>query len=79
MSAISRQTMDDLRTVVDFFGCDLEWNRHIFRHASEQDANAFEITIGNLAAAIRNDARHGITHRIRQQIEAQRKAGRAKQ
>lgn len=70
MSAISPQSMQDLRVLLAFFGAELDHNRHIFRAAADHDLAAFSICIGSLAAAIRRDPRHGLNQRIRAAIEA---------
>lgn len=63
---ISQSTLADLDEVTRFFGIDLEWNRHLFRHAASRDATAFAAVIGGLAEAIRQDVRYGINKRMRQ-------------
>ncbi|MDX9944273.1 MAG: hypothetical protein RBS35_05690 [Azonexus sp.] len=61
---ISQSTLADLGEVTRFFGIDLEWNRHLFRHAASRDATAFATVIGGLAEAIRKDVRFGTNKRI---------------
>ena len=65
---VSERTAAELNAVADFFGIDMEWNRHIFRHAAQVDGRAFEVVIRALAQAIEQDSRRGITARIRQNI-----------
>lgn len=65
---VSERTATELNAVADFFGIDMEWNRHIFRHAAQADGRAFEVVIRALAQAIEQDNRRGITARIRQNI-----------
>ena len=65
---ISDRTGRELATVADFFGIDMAWNRHIFRHAAQADGRAFEVVIRAMAEAIEQDSRRGINARIREQI-----------
>ncbi|MGL6245688.1 hypothetical protein [Pseudomonas sp.] len=65
---VSGRTAAQLEEVARFFGIDMEWNRHIFRHAAQIDSRAFEVAIGALAQAIEQDSRRGITGRIRESI-----------
>lgn len=65
---ISERTGKELATVADFFGIDMEWNRHLFRFAAQADGKAFETVIRALAQAIDQDCRRGINARIREQI-----------
>ncbi len=65
---ISERTGSNLRVVTEFFGIDMEWNRHIFRHAAQSDGPAFEAVMRLLAEAIMQDSRRGITGRIREDI-----------
>lgn len=61
---LSKQTADDLVEVARFFGIDLEWNRHLFRHAASRDPAGFAVVIGALAEACRQDSRFGMTGRV---------------
>ena len=65
---ISEHTSKELAAVVDFFGIDMEWNRHIFRHAAQVDGRAFEVVIRAMAQAVEQDCRRGVTARIRERI-----------
>lgn len=65
---IPERTATDLKAVAEFFGIDLEWNRHIFRYAAQADGRAFEAVIRALAQAIEQDSRRGVTARIRESI-----------
>lgn len=65
---VSARTAAQLEEVARFFGIDLEWNRHIFRHAAQLDGRAFEVVIGAMAQAIEQDSRRGINGRIRESI-----------
>lgn len=65
---ISERTGKELAVVSDFFGIDMEWNRHIFRFAAQTDGRAFEVVIRAMAEAIEQDCRRGINGRIREQI-----------
>lgn len=65
---VSGRTAAQLDEVARFFGIDMEWNRHIFRHAAQVDARAFEVVIGALAQAVEQDSRRGVTGRIRESI-----------
>jgi hypothetical protein len=72
---VSEQTAAELKAVTDFFGIDLEWNRHIFRFAAQADGNAFQVIIRALAVAINQDQRRGATGRIRANILATKGVG----
>ena len=65
---ISERTGCDLAAVAEFFGIDMAWNRHIFRHAALVDGRAFEVVVRALAEAIEQDLRRGVTARIRENI-----------
>jgi len=65
---ISERTAADLNVVADFFGIDMDWNRHIFRHAAQVDGQAFAVVIRALAQACEQDSRRGIEARIRERI-----------
>lgn len=65
---ISERTASELATVAGFFGIDMEWNRHIFRHAAQVDSKAFESVIRALAQAVEQDCRFGVAARIRENI-----------
>lgn len=66
---ISERTAAELNAVAEFFGIDLEWNRHIFRHAAQVDGQAFAVVVRALAQAVQQDSRYGITDRIRAQMQ----------
>jgi len=70
---VSQKTADEVGEFAQFFGIDLEWNRHIFSYAAQSDGRAFEVVMEALVAAIRNDVRRGLTGRIRQEIKAKGK------
>lgn len=72
---IPEQTAAELKAVADFFGIDLEWNRHIFRFAAQADGKAFQVIIRELAVAINQDQRRGATGRIRANIAAAKEVG----
>lgn len=61
---LTARTASDLDEVADFFGIDMTWNRHLFRHAASRDPAAFATTIGALAEACRQDSRWTINERI---------------
>jgi hypothetical protein len=65
---IPPSVQDSLVEVCDFFGIDLEWNRHIFAHAARDNVAAFGSVVNLMAAAVREDRRHGVGRRMR--IEA---------
>lgn len=65
---VSARTGVQLSTVTEFFGIDMEWNRHLFRHAAQVDPRAFEIVIAALAQAVEQDSRHGINRRMRENM-----------
>lgn len=65
---VSSRTAAQLKEVARFFGIDLDWNAHIFRYAVQGDAKAFAVVIELLAQAIEQDARRGITARIRENV-----------
>lgn len=67
-AVVSQKTAAEVAEVAQFFGIDMEWNRHIFSHAAQVDGRAFEVVMAAMAAAIREDARRGVTARIRQSI-----------
>ena len=66
---VSQKTAADVAEVANFFGIDMEWNRHIFSHAAQADNRAFEVVMAALATAIRDDVRRGVTARIRAEIQ----------
>lgn len=70
---VSQKTAAELAEVANFFGIDMEWNRHIFSRAAQIDGKAFEVVMAAMALAIREDVRFGITDRIRKQILEQGK------
>lgn len=70
---LSGQTAAALAEVAKFFGIDMEWNRHIFRHAASRDPVAFATVIAAMAEACRQDVRFGINERIAARI-SERKA-----
>lgn len=65
---LSGQTAADLGQVAKFFGIDMEWNRHIFRHAASRDPVAFATVMSALAEACSQDSRFGINARVRARI-----------
>lgn len=65
---VSERTAAELKVVAEFFGIDMEWNRHLFSYAAQVDGRAFEVVIRALAVAITEDARRGVTGRIRENI-----------
>lgn len=67
-AVIPERTGRELAVVAEFFGIDMEWNRHIFRHAAQVDGRAFEVVVRALAQAIDQDSRRGITGRIRESV-----------
>lgn len=71
---LTARTAADLDEVADFFGIDMNWNRHLFRHAASRDPAAFATTIGALAEACRQDSRYDINERIAARIKAGRRA-----
>lgn len=68
VALVSATTAAELDEVVSFFGIDMEWNRHIFRHAAQADEQAFAVVVRALAEAVRQDRRFGTAARIRQRI-----------
>lgn len=69
---ISSACRADLEVVSKFFGIDMAWSDHLFRHAAQVDTRAFEVVIKSLAEAIRQDVRYGTGDRIRQRIAAEK-------
>lgn len=69
---VSARAAAQLEEVARFFGIDMEWNRHIFRHAAQVDARAFEVVIGALAQAIEQDRRYGTNRRIRESMQKEK-------
>jgi len=65
---ISKQAAADTKTVADFFGIDMDWCSHIFRHAARGDLKAYEATMRLLAEGCQQDIRFGMADRIRQGI-----------
>jgi len=74
-AVVSVQTAAELAEVAEFFGIDMEWNRHLFRHAAQADGRAFEVVIRALAEAVRQDVRFGTNRRIREAIAAKKRKG----
>ena len=72
MSVVSKQTMADIATVMEFFGIHRESNLHLFRAASDANRDAFATAFGHLATACRRDPRFGINERIRASIAAEK-------
>jgi hypothetical protein len=67
-AVVSQKTAGEVAEIAQFFGIDLEWNRHLFSWAAQADGRAFEVVMAALAVAIRDDVRRGVTARIRQSI-----------
>ena len=70
---VSAKTADELARVAAFFGIDLELNRHIFRHAAQADARAFEVVVKALDEAVQQDLRFGTQRRIRERLDEEKR------
>lgn len=74
MSTVPRETREDVRTIMQFFGLQEDSVIHIFRRAADTNVDAFSITMRVMAEAVREDLRYGTTERIRRMIEQDRAA-----
>lgn len=72
MSVVSRETREDLQTVLRFLGLHEDCVIHIFRRAADTSVDAFATTMRAMAEAVREDSRHGTTERIRRMIDRER-------
>lgn len=63
---LPKSALDDLKEFCAFHGIDLEWNAPLFRRAAQANESAFIVTFAQLAAAIRDDRRHGLARRMRE-------------
>lgn len=67
MTVVSRQTADDVATVMQFFGIG-DQNNRLFGLAADANGDAFAATMGALAGAIKGDQRYGANERVRQAL-----------
>lgn len=74
MSVVSRETREDVQTVLRFLGVNEDSVIHLFRRAADTSADAFATTMRAMAEAVKEDERHGTTARIRRIIERERAA-----
>lgn len=64
MAVLTKQTSDDLNLLARWWGINLDSDRKIIRHAIDQAPDSFATTLAHLAAAIRQDERHGTQARM---------------
>lgn len=69
---VSAETLANVELIAKWFGCDLEWNRHIFRAGADADADGFAAVMRAMAQEIQRDVRFGINQRIRDDIQKRR-------
>ena len=72
MSTVPRETREDVRTIMQFFGLQEDSVIHIFRRAADTNVDAFSITMRAMAEEVRRDSRYGAAERIRRMIERDR-------
>lgn len=72
MSVVSRETREDVQTVIRFLGLHEDSVIHIFRRAADTSTDAFATTMRAMADAVREDLRFGTTERIRRMIDRER-------